>query len=128
VSQRSDVHEFFEQLAVTVATTLVEAGIEDELAETAGWNAADHIKAEWGGGSLYIPKGTWQEVYAVHREIYNRWNKGEEPKDLAREYGRTVPATNLIIRQMRKKMKSLQPTLFDGLAQTERQVPTIGEA
>ncbi len=126
MTERNDVHEFFEQIAFTIMEGLAGHGVDSEVAECVAWEVADRIKKDWGGEQLYIPKGTYQEIYALHQEMYDRYNScGVDVKDLAREYKRAVQATYFILRRVRARRKAAQPTLFDCLA-SDREIPKEG--
>lgn len=120
-----NIQEFHEQLATSIMQRLIERGIASEDSERIGWEIADEIRKEWGGDVLYIPKGSWWETYKLHDEMYDRYNRGAEVKDIAREYGRALQATYAILRRVKARRKAKQPTLFDGLF-NDRELPEAG--
>lgn len=104
--------ELLADLADQVAVKLVEQGIEAERAAEIGLAAAEHIRANWSGQSLYLPKGVQYDLSRRDMEIFERFN-GTNHEVLAREYNLTVMRIYQIIKAVKAEMvRRRQGSLF----------------
>jgi Mor family transcriptional regulator len=104
--------ELLADLADQVAVKLVENGIEAERAADIGLSAAEHIRANWSGQSLYLPKGVQYDLSRRDVEIFERFN-GTNHEVLAREYNLTVMRIYQIVKAVRAEMvRKRQGSLF----------------
>lgn len=105
--------ELLADLADQVAVKLLEFGIEPERAAEAGFAAAEHIRANWSGQSLYVPKGVEYELSKRDMIIFERCN-GRNHEALAREYNLTVMRVYQIIKAVKGELvRKRQGALFD---------------
>lgn len=104
--------ELLADLADQVAAKLAENGIELERAADIGLAVAEHIRANWSGQSLYLPKGERYELSRRDMEIFERFN-GTNHEPLAREYNLTVMRIYQIVKAVRAEMvRKRQGSLF----------------
>lgn len=104
---------FLAELAAAIATELRECvAIEQADAETIGYKVAEHVRANWGGLSTYIPKGDALELDRRDWEIYAKFN-GRNYGELALEYDLTEMRIRQIVKacqveEMRRRQAPLQ--------------------
>jgi len=111
-SPRSGYPELLADLADQVAAKLVEMGIDMERAAEIGFSVAEHIRINWSGQNLYLPKGVQYELSRRDVEIFEKFN-GQNHEALAREYDRTVMRIYQIVKAMRAAMiRKRQGSLF----------------
>ncbi|MDP1681060.1 MAG: Mor transcription activator family protein [Burkholderiales bacterium] len=105
--------ELLADLADQIACKLLEFGIEPERAAEAGFAAAEHIRANWSGQSLYVPKGVEYELSKRDMVIFERCN-GRNHEVLAREYNLTVMRIYQIIKAVKAELlRKRQGALFE---------------
>ncbi len=80
--------ETLEQLRAIVAAALDGAGADAALTARVSEDVVQRVRKEWGGGSIYIPRGTSMDVEAMRRIIAARWD-GTNTRDLSHELGIT---------------------------------------
>jgi len=89
--------EILDELAATMAASLIEDGIPSDRARVAAERAAERVQEEFGGGSpVYIPKGLGYQLARRNAEIRRRLAAGE-PRDVVR---RAFSLTNERLRQI----------------------------
>lgn len=92
--------ELLADLADQVAAKLAELGTDMEKAADIGFAVAEHIRGNWSGQSLYLPKGVQYDISRRDIEIFERFN-GTNHEALAREYNLTVMRIYQIIKAVR---------------------------
>lgn len=111
-SARSAYPELLADLADQVAAKLTEAGIDVERAAEIGFSIAEHIRINWSGQNLYLPKGVQYQLSRRYIEIFERFN-GINHEALAREYNLTVMRIYQIVKAVRAEMvRKRQGSLF----------------
>ncbi len=111
-SARSGYPELLADLADQVAAKLAELGIDVERAAEIGFATAEHIRINWSGQNLYLPKGVQYQLSRRDIEIFERFN-GINHDALAREYNLTVMRIYQIVKAVRAEMiRKRQGSLF----------------
>ena len=64
-------------------------GVATPLADGIAERAAEHVRREWGGQNVYIPKGTHFSVSERDCEMARRF-KGDNIREVAKEFGVTT--------------------------------------
>lgn len=109
---KSNYPELLMDLADQVSAKLVELQIDMEKAAEIGLATAEHIRENWSGQSLYIPKGVHYEFSRRDMEIFDRFN-GQNHQALSREYNLTVMRIYQIVKAVRAELiKQRQGALF----------------
>jgi len=104
--------ELLADLADQVAARLVDNGVEIERAADIGLAIAEHVRTNWSGQSLYLPKGVQYDITRRDLEIFERFN-GTNHEPLAREYNLTVMRIYQIVKAVRAEMiRKRQGSLF----------------
>ncbi len=104
--------ELLADLADQVAAKLVELGTDLEKATEIGFATAEHIRENWSGQSLYLPKGVQYTLSRRDMEIFERFN-GQNHEVLAREYNLTVMRIYQIVKAVRAELvRKRQGALF----------------
>lgn len=80
--------EILEELHALATAVLVEKGLAPPVAEEVAHAIAQRVRKEWGGSSIYIPRGTSMDVEEMRRIIAARWD-GKNTRDLSHELGIT---------------------------------------
>ena len=75
--------------------------MQHQPAAEAAFAAAEHVRLNIGGGSMYINKGIAYEADQRGQEIYRRWN-GRNAHELAREFGLTEERIRQIVKERRE--------------------------
>lgn len=111
-SARSGYPELLADLADQVAAKIAEMGVDVERAAEIGFAAAEHIRINWSGQSLYLPKGVQYQLSRRDIDIFERFN-GTNHEALAREYNLTVMRIYQIVKAVRAEMiRKRQGSLF----------------
>jgi Mor family transcriptional regulator len=109
---RSGYPELLADLADQVAAKLVETGIDVERAAEIGFATAEHVRINWSGQSLYLPKGVQYQLSRRDVEIFERFD-GTNHGALAHEYNLTVMRIYQIVKAVRTEMiRKRQGSLF----------------
>jgi Mor family transcriptional regulator len=109
---RSGYPELLADLADQVAAKLVETGVDIERAAEIGFATAEHVRINWSGQNLYLPKGVQYQLSRRDVEIFEKFN-GTNHEALAREYNRTVMRIYQIVKAVRAEMiRKRQGSLF----------------
>ena len=91
---------------------LTGAGIASALAHELSLEAAEHLRGEFGGEKLYLPKGTRYERQRLKEAIFLRWN-GKNTHELCREFDITETYLRKLYDEARREQAaSRQPQLF----------------
>lgn len=77
--------ELLADLAAQAGELLAKEGIPQERAADIGFRLAEHLRRNWGGQGLYMPKGSLWELAPRDLEIFTRHN-GRNTAQLAREF------------------------------------------
>lgn len=105
--------ELLSDVADHLTNVLSAHGIDRGLAESAAREAAEFLRAHWGGQNMYIPKGTLFELSERDLEIWNKWN-GTNVLDLCREYDVSKQRLYQIIAAVRlQEVAKRQMSLLD---------------
>jgi Mor family transcriptional regulator len=75
-------------------------GVEQEEARLIVHTTAEHVRENWSGMSLYIPKGMAYQLDRRDREIGKKWN-GVNKLALCKEYGITEQRLYQILARLR---------------------------
>lgn len=111
-SQKSNYPELLMDLADQVSAKLVALGTDMEKAAEIGFSVAEHVRENWSGQSLYLPKGVQYALSRRDTEIFERFN-GRNHEALAREYNLTVMRIYQIVKAVREEqIKQRQGALF----------------
>jgi len=82
--------EILDEMAATMAASLIEDGVAPGKAHAAADRAAERIQAEYGGGApVYFPKGRGYQVARRNVEIRRRLATGEDRAVIRREFNLT---------------------------------------
>lgn len=110
--ESSGYPELLSDLADQVALKLVEHGVELEKSADIGFAVAEHVRANWSGQSLYLPKGVQYQLSRRDAEIFEQFN-GTNHELLARRYNLTVMRVYQILKAVKAEMiKKRQNSLF----------------
>lgn len=109
---KSNYPELLLDMADQVSAKLAELGITLEKAAEIGFAIAEHIRENWSGQSLYLPKGVQYTLSRRDMEIFERFD-GRNHEVLAREYNLTVMRIYQIVKAVRAELlKQRQGALF----------------
>lgn len=100
MSDANSYPELLADLSDQVAVKLTELGTDMEKAADIGFQVAEHIRKNWSGQSLYLPKGVQYDLSRRDVEIFERFN-GHNHEALAREYNLTVMRIYQIVKAVR---------------------------
>lgn len=89
----------------------VREGINPELAENIGREAATFLADDWGGQSIYIPMDLSAKLSARNEEIYKLFT-GDNISELAKRFGLSVQTVYRIVKAERFKRAPRQASLF----------------
>lgn len=78
--------DVLQDVAEVLGTALLKRGLSQVEAEAIGWEVAEHLRLNFGGGIVYIPKGTGYSLGRRNAEIRRRLAAGESRGALAREF------------------------------------------
>ena len=81
--------ELLAWLAAKVDSILIARGVDAGVTAGVGLECAEHLRREWGGDKLYVPKAKSHDKEVRDKEIVSRWN-GRNTRELAIEYGVAV--------------------------------------
>lgn len=88
-------------------------GFDAETAARLGREATEVIRCQWGGQTVYVPKGTEYALSQRDLEIFNKFN-GSNVSNLCQQYRLTDARIYQIIKAVRKEQVRLrQLNLFD---------------
>lgn len=79
--------EILEELAATLAASLVETGIAASAARAVADKAVERVRQNFGGELIYIPMGLGYNLARRNVEIRRRLAAGESPDAIRREFG-----------------------------------------
>jgi Mor family transcriptional regulator len=96
----ADYPEVYEQLASMLHEILEKRGIRANDTRNIPREFAERVRANLGGGLVYIPSGLFQKKRRRNAEIFNKFT-GTNTLALAREYGVSVQTIYRIIKRMR---------------------------
>ena len=101
--------------AASLAHELERRGISPEVAGDAAFAAVEHLRAQWGGADIYIPKAAVLDLAPKHQLVYEHWKAGDDYLKLMREFGYTVQWVRQIIRAARlaRSQKVAAPMLLE---------------
>lgn len=103
--------EILNDLVDHVAGLLVKRGIDRKQATEIAAEAAEFLRAHWGGQTVYVPKGTLFELSERDLKIWEKWN-GHNVLQLCREFQITRQRLYQILavvreREVSKRQKNL---------------------
>lgn len=113
MSKRS-APELLADMAAHATEILKEIGkISHDEAEVLAWAVTDRIAENWGGQSLYIPRGCILGVEKEHLDIFNDFN-GHNHSELAQKYKKSVIWIYAVVKRVRQQLLARrQGGLFD---------------
>jgi Mor family transcriptional regulator len=104
--------ELLTDLADKLTEALVARGIERVKAKEISREAAEFVRAEWGGLLVYVPKGTLFALGQRDIEIWREFN-GHNHAELARKHDVTLQRIYQIVAAMREQeVRRRQGKLF----------------
>lgn len=83
-------------------TSLINNGIDVDLAHSASTNVAEHVQHTFSGCSLYIPKNKAQKSILTNAKIISEFN-GINHEALAIKYSYTISNVYRVIREHHAK-------------------------
>lgn len=104
-------HELLEGVHLHTRQTLIDMGIDPELADQAGCAISEMLANDWGGQLVNIPKDHHYRVGRRDLIIYEEFT-GTNHDVLARKYGMTVRAIYKIVKRVRAMGDPNQTSLF----------------
>ncbi len=104
-------HELLEGVHFHARQTLIELGIDPDLADQAGCAISEMLANEWGGQLVNIPKDHHYRLASRDLAIYEEFN-GTNHGQLARKHGVTVRAIYKIVKRVRAMGDPNQTSLF----------------
>lgn len=107
--------ELLTDLAELVGESLRRNGVAGSVAATVGFEAAEYIREQWSGHSLYFPKGQAFDLSRRDIQIFEA-HDGTNISALADEYNLTeVRIYQIVKRVLMAQRKFRQPDLFEVL-------------
>ncbi len=104
--------ELLTELAAYVGEVLQKRGQPAEVAAEIGFETAEHVRRNWAGHSLYLPKGQEFDLSRRDLEIYHLFN-GRNVALLADRFRLTEVRIYQIIKRVRTEdMRRRQPDFF----------------
>jgi len=104
--------QIFADIARLITESLLAAGLAAEKARQLGLQAADHVRKNFGGEQVYVPKGLALVVSERDREIWRKFNGGNQHQ-LAKEYHLTERQIyNIVARVREEEFRRRQMGLF----------------
>jgi len=105
--------EVLADLRESLTAALMKKGIKTSLALQCAHEAAETIRREWGGTSVYICKGLDYELSRRDLEIWSNFS-GHNHRQLCKKYNITNVWLYKIIKKQRSEMiKTSQGDLFE---------------
>lgn len=112
MSSMKNFPELLADMAARIGESLEQQGIAPEKAAEVGMQAAEHVRKNYGGQMLYLPKGHFEEHERRDYEIWDRFN-GRNHAELADHYGLSVVRIYQIIKAIQaKEVRRRQPDMF----------------
>jgi Mor family transcriptional regulator len=78
-------------------------GLDAMQADVLAQAAVERLRRLHGGAELYIPNGRHFDARLEHLDLFQRWQAGANPRDLARSYGVTLAWTYRLIAKLRAR-------------------------
>lgn len=100
-SQKPGV-ELLSDLSERISTSLVQAGVSNDLADRLGEEIAMDMATHWGGQLIYFPKGTFVRLSRRDRDIYSQFT-GNNHKELSRKFNVSEQHIYRIVKAMRRR-------------------------
>lgn len=106
--------ELLTDLASRAQKILAEkTGMETSLAEHVGFEIAREMAENWGGQSIYVPKGHEMQLHNRDEQVWDDFD-GHNHNQLAAKYKISVQWVYTIVKRMRaSKFRKMQIGLFD---------------
>lgn len=106
--------ELLTDLASRAQKILVEkADMDTTLAEHVSFEIAREMAENWGGQSIYVPKGHEMQLHSRDEQVWDDFD-GHNHNQLAAKYKISVQWVYTIVKRMRAlKFQRIQPGLFD---------------
>ncbi|MBK7364972.1 MAG: hypothetical protein IPI97_08215 [Nitrosomonas sp.] len=106
--------ELLTDLASRAQKILAEkTGMETSLAEHVGFEIAREMAENWGGQSIYVPKGHEMQLHSRDEQVWDDFD-GHNHNQLAAKYKISVQWVYTIVKRMRaSKFRKMQIGLFD---------------
>lgn len=104
--------ELLAELASLIGDRLVAAGLDHEFAADVGLQSAEHVRKNYSGQLLYLPKGRKHDEDIRNRQIYSECN-GANHSELAARYDLSVVRIYQIIKMVHAEdVRRRQPDMF----------------
>lgn len=104
--------ELLRDLRDSLAQTLIGFGIDKALAEHCAHTAAEQVRENWGGQTVYINKGIEYDLTARDLEIYAHYN-GRNRHEICQRYGISQAWLYKIVKAVRaREVAKRQSDLF----------------
>ena len=97
--------EVLSDLATNVSELMVKRGVDESEASELGVQIAESIRRDWGGMSIYIPKGAKFDIEKRDQEIFSEWD-GKNTLELCRKYKISIVRLYQIINMVRIERRS----------------------
>lgn len=112
MSEPDNYPEILQDLKATVASALIDNGIDEAVARHSAHQAAEAIRKNWGGTPIYICKGQDYELSKRDQQIWSEFT-GRNHHELCRKYDITYQWLCKIVKHQRKKeLQKRQGDLF----------------
>jgi Mor family transcriptional regulator len=93
--------EILADLAAKLAELFIGKGIDRNQAQEIAWAAAEHVRKDWSGMAVYIPKGHEYEISKRDLLIYRRFD-GSNHARVAHEFDLTERQVYTIVKRVRE--------------------------
>jgi Mor family transcriptional regulator len=97
--------EILADLADSVSELMKERGVDESESSEFGIQVAETIRMEWGGMSIYIPKGTQFDIEKRDKEIFSEWN-GQNTVGICRKHKISTVRLYQIIQAVRLERRA----------------------
>jgi len=110
----SEYPEILIDLGEILADQLTSGGCQPEQAADLAFRAIEHIRRQWGGQPIYIPKGQAYELSQRDQRIYEDWRLKGMSHELAHDHGVSMTRIYQIVRAQRldRRQKATERPLF----------------
>lgn len=94
-----------ELLVHGIESRLKANGVASDEAMQIAVECSEEVRANWGGGHIYVPKGVVEAFRGRNHEIWNEFD-GSNYKELARKHDLTEMRIRQIIAWKRREMRT----------------------
>jgi Mor family transcriptional regulator len=106
--------EILMDAAAILAKAMERHGMQPDRASDIAFEAVEALRTTWGGQPCYIPKAEYIELGPIHRQVYEHYMAGDDPRQIATDFKYSVQWVRQIIRtaRMTRSQKVAAPLLF----------------